>query len=77
MATEILCAILIVLFPLSAYIVQAFFGKNLPRMGDWVSISAIAISFLLALRIFISMASSNDPNWGGQCSLDVGGSGNL
>jgi len=31
-------AILIVLLPLAAFVVQIFVGKRLTRKGDWVSI---------------------------------------
>lgn len=49
--------------PLLAYVIQSFFGKHLPRMGDWVSTGAIFISFLLACKIFVSMISAYDPTW--------------
>jgi NADH-quinone oxidoreductase subunit L len=56
-------ALLIPLLPLIAYVVQAFFGKRLPRMGDWVSLGAIFGSFLLATAIFAQMWSNFDPHW--------------
>ncbi len=56
-------ALLIPLLPLIAYVIQAFFGKRLPRMGDWVSLGAIFGSFLLATAIFAQMWSNFDPNW--------------
>ena len=53
---------LVILFlPLFAFLVQIFFGKRLPRGGDWVSISAIAITLLLSLSMFISMLSEYNP----------------
>jgi len=40
-------------FPLLAYVINAFFGKKLPRQGDWVSILGIFLSFLFSLKIFL------------------------
>lgn len=40
-------------FPLLAYVINAFFGKKLPRQGDWVSILGIFLSFLFSLNIFL------------------------
>lgn len=45
----------IVLLPLSAFVIQALFGKKLPRQGDWVSVGAIFGSFLLACPIFFQL----------------------
>ena len=47
----------ILFLPLVAFLVQIFFGKKLPRQGDWVSIGAISITLLLAIAMFISMIS--------------------
>jgi NADH-quinone oxidoreductase subunit L len=63
MSPVIQSAVLIPLLPLLAYVVQSFVGKKLPRMGDWVSLGAIFLSFLLATRIFISMWTNFDPHW--------------
>lgn len=40
------------LFPVLAYVINALFGKKLPRQGDWVSVFAIFCSFLFAFKIF-------------------------
>lgn len=45
----------IVLLPLTAFVIQALFGKKLPRHGDWVSVLAILGSFSLAAPIFMSL----------------------
>lgn len=50
-------AVLIALLPLSAFIIQVFFGKKLPRHGDFVSVLAIFGSFLLAAPIFFDLLS--------------------
>jgi NADH-quinone oxidoreductase subunit L len=63
MTTNITLALLIPLFPLVAYFVQVFVGKRLPRMGDWVSLGAIFLSFIAASRIFLSMFNHFDPAW--------------
>jgi NADH-quinone oxidoreductase subunit L len=63
MTPVIQSALFIPLLPLLAYVIQSFVGKRLPRMGDWVSLGAIFISFLLATKIFFSMWSHYDPNW--------------
>jgi len=56
-------AILIYLLPLVSFGVMVFFGKRLPRKGDWVSVSAILISLVLALSLFASMILNYDPNF--------------
>ncbi len=43
----------IFLLPFSAFVINAFVGKKLPRQGDWLAILAIFGSFLLSLRIFL------------------------
>lgn len=45
-------------FPLLAYVINAFFGKKLPRQGDWVSILGIFLSFLYSVRIFLDFQSN-------------------
>ncbi len=55
--------LLIPVLPLLAYAIQAFFGRRLPRGGDWVPLAAIAIAFLLSLRLFIQALSAYDPNF--------------
>ncbi|MBL7665432.1 MAG: NADH-quinone oxidoreductase subunit L [Bacteriovoracaceae bacterium] len=42
----------IFIFPFMAFVVNAFFGRKLPRQGDWLSVGAIFASFLYTLRIF-------------------------
>lgn len=56
-------AFLIVLFPLVAFVIQIFFGRRLPRGGDWVSGVAILASFSLSLLIFFKVISVYDPNF--------------
>ncbi|MEE9166745.1 MAG: NADH-quinone oxidoreductase subunit L [Candidatus Neomarinimicrobiota bacterium] len=47
--------ILILFLPLLAFAVQIFLGKRLPRQGDWVSVSAVLITFCLTLAMFAVM----------------------
>lgn len=42
----------IFLLPFGAFVINAFFGKKLPRQGDFISVGAIFGSFLFAFRIF-------------------------
>ncbi|MBT3982030.1 MAG: NADH-quinone oxidoreductase subunit L [Bacteriovoracaceae bacterium] len=42
----------ILLFPLAAFVINAFIGRKLPRQGDWVSIIGILLSFGWSARIF-------------------------
>jgi len=63
MTTNTCLALWIPVFPLIAYFVQAFVGKKLPRMGDWVSLGAIFISFLCATKILFSMFANFNPGW--------------
>ncbi len=56
-------ALYIWLLPLLAFTIQIFLGKRLPRKGDWVSVSAIGISFALSLILFIRMLSNYSPDF--------------
>ena len=42
----------IFLSPVIAFIINAFFGRKLPRQGDWLATLSIFISFIFSLRIF-------------------------
>ena len=59
--------LLILFLPLIAFIINIFFGKRLPRQGDWVSVGAILITLLLSLSLFIGMLS----NWDYKFSHEV------
>lgn len=50
----------IVALPLIAFVIQALFGKKLPRQGDWVSVLAIVGSFALATPIFLKLLASGN-----------------
>jgi NADH-quinone oxidoreductase subunit L len=42
----------IFLFPIAAFVINAFFGRKLPKDGNWVAVIAILLSFIYTLRIF-------------------------
>ena len=52
----------ILLLPLIAFTIQIFFGKKLPRQGDWVPTLGIAGSLLLSLRLFFEAWSNHKPD---------------
>ena len=62
-------SLFILFLPLLAFVIQIFFGRKLPRQGDWVSILAIFISLILAIIMFVSMVSSYDPNFKEEASF--------
>ena len=62
-------SLFILFLPLLAFVIQIFFGKKLPRQGDWVSILAIMTSLVLAIIMFFSMISSYDPNFKEEASF--------
>ncbi len=51
----------ILLLPLLAFTIQIFFGKRIPRQGDWISNSAIFLSLFLSIYLFYGMWSKHDP----------------
>ena len=62
-------SLLILFLPLAAFIVQIFFGKRLPRQGDWVSIGAIGVTLILSLIMFFSMLSTYDSGFSKEASF--------
>ena len=71
----ILYSLLILFLPLLAFVIQIFFGKRLPREGDWVSIGAISITLILAITMFVKMLLVGDPEFKHEASfvwLDMG-----
>jgi NADH-quinone oxidoreductase subunit L len=42
----------IFLAPVLAFIINAFFGRKLPRNGDWLACLSILVSFIFSARIF-------------------------
>ncbi len=55
--------ILIPLLPLLGFTIQMFFGKRLPRGGDFLCIALIFTSLVLSILTFIRIFSQGDPNY--------------
>ena len=73
--TFIIYSLFILFLPLVAFVIQIFFGKRLPREGDWVSIGAISITLILAIIMFVKMHLTGDPEFKHEASfvwLDMG-----
>ncbi len=56
-------ALVIYFMPLLAFVIQTFFGKRLPRKGDWVSIGAVVIALTLSISMFAGMLLNYDPHF--------------
>jgi NADH-quinone oxidoreductase subunit L len=41
--------LLILFLPLVSFIILIFFGKKLPRQGDWVAVGSIVATFFFAI----------------------------
>ncbi len=76
-------AYIIPLLPLISFWINIFFGKRLPRKGDWVSLATITASLLMSICIFAEVFRAYDPNFkyhvafpwlviGDRFSLDAG-----
>ena len=68
-------SLFILFLPLAAFVIQIFFGKRLPRQGDWVSVGAIIITLILSIAMFVAMLLGNDPDFKQEASftwLDMG-----
>lgn len=48
----------IFLSPVIAFVINAFFGRKLPRNGDWLATLSIFISFIFSLRIFLDFTGT-------------------
>ena len=51
-------ALIVLLAPLGAFLIQIFFGKRLPRGGDWVSLSAIFGGLAISLGLLARMLAA-------------------
>jgi len=56
-------SILILFLPLVSFIILIFFGKRLPRQGDWIAVGSIVTTFFFALYLFIQMILVYEPNF--------------
>jgi NADH-quinone oxidoreductase subunit L len=53
--------LLILLLPLLGFALQVFFGRSLPRKGDWLSTGLMGVSLALAAGMFIYALGAFDP----------------
>ncbi|MCX6639514.1 MAG: NADH-quinone oxidoreductase subunit L [bacterium] len=56
-------ALVVLLAPLAAFVIQIFVGKRLPRSGDWVSLTAIFGGLAISLYLLIRMLAAWDPGF--------------
>ena len=61
--TMITLPLLILFLPLISFVILIFFGKKLPRQGDWVAVGSIVTTFFFALYLFFQMLLEYDPNF--------------
>ena len=61
--------LLILFLPLVSFIVLIFFGKKLPRQGDWVAVGSIVTTFILAVYLFGQMLTNYYANFSHGASL--------
>jgi NADH-quinone oxidoreductase subunit L len=54
-------ALIILLLPLAAFVIQIFFGKRLPRQGDWLPTSAMFVGLILSILILGRVLAHYDP----------------
>ncbi len=56
-------ALSILLMPLLSYVIIFFFGRKLPRQGDWVGVGLLGLTLVQALRIFVTFWRIGDPQF--------------
>lgn len=56
-------AFIILGLPLLAFVVQIFFGRRIPRQGDWVSTGALFLAIIPALYILFRLLVQADPDF--------------
>ncbi len=57
----ITAALSILLLPLLSYTLTFFFGRKLPRKGDFIGVTLMGVALVQALRIFIAFWQVGDP----------------
>ncbi|RMF06417.1 MAG: NADH-quinone oxidoreductase subunit L [Candidatus Neomarinimicrobiota bacterium] len=65
----------IYLLPLAAFLIQIFWGRRLPRKGDWVSIGAVLLTLVLSTAMLASLLLDLNPDFHQEASftwLDLG-----
>lgn len=69
-------ALAILLLPLASYVITFFFGKMLPRKGDFIGVTFMGAALVLAIRIFVTFWRIDDPSYRLERAftwLDLGG----
>ena len=56
-------ALICLLVPLAAFVIQMFLGARLPRGGDFVSVGAIAVSLIASCWIFWQVMAGGEPGY--------------
>jgi NADH-quinone oxidoreductase subunit L len=56
-------AYIIPFLPLASFFINIFFGKRLPRKGDWVCLGTIVIALIMSIGIFAEVFRTFDPNF--------------
>ena len=59
METPLVLALIITALPLASFTVQVFFGRFLPRQGDWLPTAAVAGGLGLSLFLFFTQVLAN------------------
>ncbi|HKJ66689.1 MAG TPA: NADH-quinone oxidoreductase subunit L, partial [bacterium] len=59
----IVYAYFILFLPLLAFGIQMFFGKRLPRQGDFISVGAVLLTLALSISLFALILVLNDPEF--------------
>ncbi|MCP4144381.1 MAG: NADH-quinone oxidoreductase subunit L [bacterium] len=68
-------ALSVLLLPMLSYVIIFFFGKMLPRKGDWVGVTLLGATLVQAVRIFVHFWQMGDSQLryeGGFRWLDLG-----
>jgi NADH-quinone oxidoreductase subunit L len=54
-------ALLLLFAPLVGFVIQYFFGRRLPRQGDWLTVATIGISLACSISILLSGGDFKEP----------------
>jgi len=59
----IISALTILVLPLLSYALTSFFGKKLPRKGDFIGVTLMGVALIQAIRIFVTFWRIADPTY--------------
>ncbi len=71
--TLILLSLIVLFLPLAGFAVLVFFGKRLPRQGDWLATGLVTVSLLLSLVILFARLTSPESVTAGWTWAQFGG----